>query len=348
MHRRNVLTLTLAAGVIAALAAPAASARDFTIASWGGNYQDAQREVYFAPFAASQGNITILEDTYLGGLAEIKSMVDAGNVTWDVVMVERNDLMVGCDEGLFEKLDWPAVGGEENMIPKAVHPCGAGSIVVNTGISYNADKVTETPKNWADFWNVEKWPGKRGLRAGPKMNLEFALLADGVALEEIYEVLGTPEGVERAFAKLDELKPHIQFWEGGAQPIEWLVAGDVALTASYNGRITAAQKEGKNLQFVWEQSLYGIDSWAVISGSPNRDLGMAFIKFANTAEAQAKFPELIPYGTTNKHAAALISPEVLSAIPAGDNMTQAFFGDEEFWADNVDELTVRWNNWVAK
>lgn len=342
-----MLAVAAAAGALAILSAPVA-ARDFTIASWGGNYQDAQREVYFKPFAESQGGITILEDTYLGGLAEIKSMVDAGNVTWDVVMVERNDLIVGCDEGLFEKIDWPSVGGEESMIPEAAHPCGAGSIVVSTGIAYNADKVAEAPKNWADFWNVEKWPGKRGLRAGPKMNLEFALLSDGVSRDELYDVLSTPEGVDRAFAKLDELKPYIQFWEGGAQPIEWLVAGDVVLTASYNGRITAAQKEGKNLRFVWTDSLYGMDSWAVISGSPHTELGMAFIKFANQPEVQAKFPELIPYGTTNKAAAALIAPEVLKDIPAGDNLAEAFFGDEEFWADHVDELTVRWNNWVAK
>lgn len=333
----------------AVLAMPVlAQARDFTIASWGGNYQDAQREVYFTPFAKANGDIKVLEETYLGGLAQIKSMVETGNVTWDVLMIERSDLIVGCDEGLLEELDWDAIGGKDQLIPQAVHPCGAGNVVVSTGFAYDPERVKEPPQNYADFWNVEKWPGKRGLRAMPKSTLELALMADGVPLDQVYEVLGTPEGLDRAFAKMDELKPHIQFWEAGAQPVEWLAAGDVVMSTAYNGRIALARKEGRNLTFVWNDNTYSMDSWAIVADSPNKELAMEFIKFANTAEPQIEFPLHIPYGPTNKEAVDKLDPAAAEMLPAGDNMKSALFIDEPFWADNVDRITQRWNAWIAK
>jgi len=341
---------SLIAGLgVTVLALPGlAQARDFTIASWGGNYQDAQRTVYFAPFAKSQGDIRILEETYLGGLAQIKAMVETGNVTWDVLMIERSDLIVGCDEGLLEELDWEAVGGEDQLVPQAVHPCGAGNVVISTGFAYDPSRVKEAPKDYADFWNVEKWPGKRGLRAIPKSTLELALIADGVPLEQVYEVLATPEGLDRAFAKLDEIKPHIQFWEAGAQPVEWLAAGDVVMSTAYNGRIALANAEGRDLAFVWADHTYSIDSWAIVADSPNKELAMEFIKFANTPEPQAEFPKHIPYGPTNKQAAEMLDPTVSEMLPAGANMERSLLIDEQFWADNVDRITERWNAWIAQ
>ena len=86
------------------------------------------------------------------------------------------------------------------------------------------------------------------MRKGARYNLEFALMADGVKTADVYKVLATKDGADRAFKKLTELKPNIQWWEAGAQPPQFLVAGDVVMTTAYNGRIDAAQREGKNLQ----------------------------------------------------------------------------------------------------
>lgn len=330
----------------AVLTVSAAQARDFTIAGWGGNYQDAQRAAYFDPFAKAQG-LKYIETTYLGGLAELKSMADTGNVVWDLVITDGSTLQLGCDEGLFEPLDWDAIGGQDQLLPEAIQPCGAGNVVIGNGFAYNHETFPDGPKNWADFFDIEKFPGKRGMNNSPLFNLEYALMADGVPPDQVYEVLSTPEGVDRAFAQLDELKGHLQFWDAGSQPVEWLAANNVAMSTAYNGRIILAAKEGKPLTFVWYNQIYNIDVWAIPANSPYKAQAMEFLKIANTAENQAKFSELMPYGPTNVEAIKLLPPEVIKNLPAGDNIKDALFFSDAFWIDHQDELNERWNNWAT-
>ncbi|MGI6247608.1 MAG: ABC transporter substrate-binding protein [Pseudochelatococcus sp.] len=343
---KHASAFLVAAGILTA-ATSAAQARDFTIAGWGGVYQDAQKEAYFKPFATDKG-LKLTETTYLGGLAELKAMADSGKATWDLVIVEGADLQIGCDEGLFEQIDWSAIPTKGQLNPNAVQDCGAGNVVIGNGLAYNADAFSTPPADWRDFFDTEKFPGKRGVRNSPRMNLEYALLADGVPPDQVYKVLATPEGVDRAFAQFDRIRNELQFWEAGSQPVEWLSAGNVALSTAYNGRIISAQAEGKPLQFVWKHHVYNIDSWAIPANSPYKDEALAFIGFVSNAEPQAKFSSLIPYGPTNNEAAGLIPADILVNIPAGNNTEEALFLSDAFWIDHGDELTERWNNWSTR
>ena len=212
-------------GALLALAAGPALGADLTVTSFGGAYQDAQRKVYFEPFKQATG-IDLVEDVWNGGVGAIRAKVEGGGQEWDVVQVEAEELVIGCEEGLYEPIDWDAVGGKEQFIDAAVNDCGVGAIVWSTVLAYDGDKITEDPpQSWADFLDTEKFPGKRGLRRHPKYTLEFALMADGVPPDQVYEVLRTPEGVDRAFAKLDEIKDDIIWWEAGAQPPQLLGLG---------------------------------------------------------------------------------------------------------------------------
>ena len=227
-----------------------------------------------------------------------------------------------------------------------------GGIVWSVALTYDGNKLTgdNVPKSWADFWDVEKFPGKRGLRKGAKYALEVALLADGVAPDELYDVLGTPEGVDRAFAKLDELRPNLIWWEAGAQPLSLLQTGEVVMTTAYNGRITGLNRtEGTNMQIVWPQSIYAVDSWSILKGAENKDAGMDFIAFASKPENQVKLPQYIAYGLPNKEAAAAVPPELAKDLPTSpENMANSIALDVDFWIDNSEELTERFNAWVAQ
>ncbi len=325
------------------------SARDLTIVSWGGNYQDAQREIYFEPYSKETGK-PILEESWDGGFGVLAAKFQAGSPNWDIVQVETEELALGCADGMYEPVDWSALGGEDKFIPSAVHECGVGAIVWTTGLSYDADKLTTPPTGWADFWDVEKFPGKRGLRRGPKYALEFALMADGVEPAKVYEVLATPEGVDRAFAKLDELKPHIVWWEAGAQPIQLLASGEVVMTSAYNGRLAGINRtEGKNFKIVWPGSIYAIDSWVVLKGSPNKEQAFDFIRFASLPENQSKLPEHIAYGLPNKAAGEMVPAELAAELPtAPANLEVAIPLDGDFWVDNIEALTTRFNAWLAQ
>jgi putative spermidine/putrescine transport system substrate-binding protein len=337
----------LAAVSAFALTAGAAAAADLTVTSFGGAMQDAHREVYFEPFKQATG-IDLVEDVWNGGVGAIRAKVEGGGQEWDVVQVEAEELVIGCEEGLYEPIDWDALGGRDKFIEAAVDDCGIGTIVWSTVLAYDADKITsDPPQSWADFWDTEKYPGKRGLRRHVKYTLEFALMADGVPPDQVYEVLRTEEGVDRAFAKLDEIKDDIIWWEAGAQAPQLLVAGEVIMTNAYNGRISAANEEGHNFKVVWPESIYAVDSWVVLANSPHKEAGFDFIAFASQPERQKNFPKSIPYGVTHKEAAAKIDPELLQDLPtAPENLEGAIELDTEFWVENVEPLTERFTAWA--
>lgn len=346
---RAVTTTVLVAAAAMLGLAVSAQARDLTVVSWGGNYQDAQRKIYFQPFAAKLG-ATVLDESWDGGYGVLQAKVKAGVPNWDAVQVEAEELELGCSDGIYEKLDWSKLGGKDGFIPAGVSDCGVGAIVWSTGLSYDGDKIKDAPKTWADFWDTAKYPGKRGLRKGAKYTLEFALMADGVPTTDVYKVLKTKEGVERAFKKLDALKPDIVWWEAGAQPLQLLSSGQVAMTSVYNGRISAINRtEGKHFGFVFPGSIYAVDSWVVLKGSPNKDAAMNFIAFASLAENQAKLPEYIAYGQPNIAAAKLVPEKYTAELPTTpDNLKQAIALDVGFWTDNSEELSKRFNAWLAR
>jgi len=347
IHRRSILKGALAAAALPA--APRAQGRDLTVVSWGGAYQDAQREVYFRPFQQAT-RIRLLEETWDGGIGVLRSRIASGANTWDVVQVESEELLIGAEEGLFEPIDWAAIGGRDAYIPQAVHDFGVGAILYSFVLAFDRARMANGPANWADFFDTRRFPGKRGLRKGPKTTLEIALMADGVPPDQVYATLSTPAGVDRAFRKLDSIKADIAWWERGSQPPQWLAAGEVAMTNAYNGRIAAANKtDGRNFAIVWTNNLYTLDSWVIMKGSPNRARALEFLKFVGRPDIQAGLPPRIPYGVTAKGANERLPADLLAQLPtAPQNLTGALQISDRFWLDNLDTLTQRFNTWVAR
>ncbi len=213
------------------------------------------------------------------------------------------------------------------------------------------------PATIADFFDLEKFPGKRGIRKSPKANLEMALMADGVAAGDVYDVLGTPEGVDRAFAKLDSIKSDVVWWEAGAQPPQLLADGEVAMTTAYNGRIfNAVAAEDKPFEIVWDGQVWDLDLWIIPKGAPNKDAALDFMAFSTDTQRLADQASWISYGPTRQSSAPLVASyatkpdlEMGPQMPtAPENFKNALQNDFEFWADNQDELNERFNAWLAK
>ncbi|HEY1385317.1 MAG TPA: ABC transporter substrate-binding protein [Dongiaceae bacterium] len=335
-----------------AAATPTAPAggKQLTIVSWGGAYQESQRKAYYEPYMAEKGT-KIVEEEYDGELGKIKAMVDAKQVTWDVVDVDLAHALAGCDQGLLEKLDYSKILDKSKFLPGTAYDCAVGTISYATIYAYDGDKIKDNPPTTiADFFDTTKWPGKRGLLKKPFGTLEAALMADGVAVADVYKVLGTPEGVDRAFKKLDTIKKDIVWWEAGAQPPELLAKGEVVMTAAWNGRIYNANKQdGKNFKIVWDGQLLDWDLWSIPAGTPNLDGAYDFLKFASDAKNMSQQSKYIAYGPTNVDAVPLIAPDVLKDLPvAPENMKNALPNDGQFWADNNEDLTKRFNAWLSQ
>jgi len=326
-----------------------AAADGLTITSWGGAYQTSQRKTYFEPFATSTGT-KITEEEYNGEIAKIRAMVEANSVTWDVVDVDTPTAQQGCDEGIFEKLDYAKIQPKDKYIDGAATECAVANMVYSTVIAYDGDKLKEGPAGPADFFDTAKFPGKRAMWKNPSGNLEFALMADGVPADQVYAMLATPEGVDRAFKKLDTIKKDVVWWEAGAQPPQLLASGEVVMTTVWNGRIYDANKnEGKHFKIVWDGQIQDFDMWAVPKGAKKADLIYKFLAFANDPSVMANQSKFISYGPTLKDAIPHIAPDILKDLPtAPENSKNVLVLNTAFWGDNGEELRKRFNTWIAQ
>lgn len=339
----------IAASLAAMMLAGGAEATELRIVSWGGAVSDAYRAAMWEPFAKESG-VKLVEDIYSGEFGKIKSQVEAGNLQWDIADPEWPEVEQGCREGLFEKIDVTQFDTGD-LIKDAVSECGVMTILGGTVLAYNSDKIGDPPKSWADFWNVEKYPGKRGMRRAITETLPMALMADGVPNAEIYKVLATKEGQDRAFKKLDELKPHIVWWTSGTEQIQGLLTGEYDLAMAWNGRISTANKEeGSKLAIAWEagQVLNG-DRWVILKGSPNKQQAIDFIKFALKPEPQAEFMRRIPYGQVNQKAYPLLSEAEKKDLPTTEeHLKSALLVDPAFYLEHREALTERFEKWVTE
>ena len=336
---------------------------DVTVMSWGGAYGEAQTEAHVKPWAAATGNAAIMVDSDNPAPA-IKAMVEAGNVTVDVASVEYADAIRLCDEGVLEPIDAASLpaGADgtpatDDFLAGAVTECGVSTDIWSNVYAYDTTKFADAaPTTAADFFDLAKFPGKRGLKKGAKAVLEFALLADGVPAAEVYATLGTPEGVDRAFAKLDTIKAETVWWEAGAQPPQLLADGEVVMATAYNGRIfAAAVGEGKPFQIVWDGQIYENEMYVVPKGAPNKDLALEFIKYATSTEGLRAQATQISYGPARKSAMleelvykdgkTVMAPHLPTAP---ENLTNALETSSAFWVDHDAELNERFQAWLAQ
>jgi len=346
------------AGVAVGIGASApALAQSLTVVSWGGAYTNSQVKAYHEPWE-KKTNIKINSEDYNGGLAQVKAQVESGNVTWDLVDVELSDAVRGCDEGLFVSID-PAIlpsapdgtPAMDDFVKGTVTECAVGQIVWSTVYAYDSSKFPGAkPKTIADFFDTKRFPGKRGLRKNPKVNLEFALMADGVPPDEVYAVLETDEGKDRAFKKLDSIKDSAVWWEAGAQPPQLLADGEVAMTTAYNGRLfNAIVNEKKPFVIVWDGQVWDLDMWVIPKGTRNLNTALEFVAFSTDTVRNWDQSNYISYGPVRKSAQALLSPEMAPHMPtSAANFENAVQNDWQFWADNADELNERFNTWLAR
>lgn len=354
-------TTLAAAGLL--VASTAARADSLTIVSWGGAYSKSQIEAYHKPYAKKSG-LTVNSEDYNGGLAEVKAQVEAGNVTWDLVDLELSDVVLGCQEGLLEELPLDALPpspdgtpAAKDFLPGTLHECGVATIIWSTIYAYDKTKFKGAkPSTMADFFDVQKFPGKRTMRKGPKPNLEFALFADGVPASEIYDTLSTEEGIDRAFKMLDKIKDHVLWWEAGAQPPQMLADGEVVMATAYNGRIfNAVATEGKPFEIVWDGQVWDLDLWGIPKGSKNKAAAIEFIKFSTDTQRLADQAAWISYGPARASSIPLIGKHAEAGIDMGPHMPtapanfkNALQNDFEWWADHQDELNERFAAWLAK
>ncbi len=312
------------------------------VVTWGGELETALKKA--AAGFEEKNNCTIQWESATD-YAKLKSMVDAGDVQWDVVTCDADFVYRGGSQGLLEKMDYNVIS--KDGIEESCSEYGVPSYTWANVIAYNSSKYTaETaPQTWAEFWDTDKYPGERTFYKSPYETLEVALLADGVAKEDIY-----PIDVDRALKSLDKLKSKVStWWESGAQPQQMLSSGQVDLAEAWAGRITSAKAEGASVDVVMNEAVVVTDQWVVPKGSKHKDLAMKFLSFMTSAEAGKTFSENITYGPANQKAYDLLDSSIIDTLPSSPKYKdQVLTYDAKYWAENYDSVNEKFQAWLLE
>ncbi len=293
-----------------------------TVVSWGGSYGKAQDAALFTDASKNSG-IAINRESG-ASMSKVMLQVESGAVTWDLVVSGSGGCAAAAAKGALEKIDFNIVDVSD-FLPNTYTDYCIGSDVFSTVFAWNTDKYGEpgtpgAPNSWADFWDVEKYPGTRSIRLNNVDGvLEPAVMAMGVPPEKVYEFLSSEGGIEKAIDKIRELKPHISvFWKSGAMQAQLMKDQEVDMITGWNGRFDNARKDGAVVGYTFNQALRDYDGFGIPKGAPHKDLAMKFLAEVSKPQYQANLPFHITYGPTNGKAYEITTApkELLEALPS--------------------------------
>ncbi len=347
--------------------ADAHMADSMTIVSWGGAYSASQQGAYHDPYIANTGITIINDESSSEAVAKLRAMNEAGNVTWDLVDVEAADAIRLCDEGLALEIDHDemlAAGADgstasDDFGDSIISDCFIPQIVFSTTVGYRIDMVGDTPPTEiCAIFDTDTYPGKRALAKKPLANVEWALLCDGVAKADIYEVLATEEGQAQAFAKLDTIKDDVIWWSAGAETPQLLADGEVVMGSTFNGRLfSAIAEQDQPIGMLWDAQMLDYDGWIVPAGLSDDRLArvMDYLTFATDTQRLADQAKYISYGPARASSAPLVGDHGELGIPMAEHMPtdpanskNVFVTQYEFWADYRDDLDAKFQAWLAQ
>ena len=345
-----------------------AVAQDMTMVSWGGAYQTSQIRAYAEPYMAANPGVNIIWDESSNeAVAKLRAMNEAGNITWDLVDVVASDAIRLCDEGLALEIDAdndlaPAPDGtpaSEDFGDLMVSDCFIPQIVYSTTFGYRTDLVGDTPPtDICAVFDLEAYPGKRSLEKRPINNMEWALLCDGVAKGDVYDVLATDEGQDQALAKLATIKDSVVWWSAGADTPQLLADGEVIMGSTYNGRLFSVIEEQKQpVAMLWDAQVFDLDGWIIPAGLSDERLAEVkkFLRYATDTQRLADQAKYISYGPARASSAPLVGThadlgiEMAPHMPTDpNNAKNTFLYNYEFWADYRDDIDAKFQAWLAQ
>ena len=356
MDGKRWRAISMSGGLLAALAVTAATARaeeTLRVLSYGGAYQEAQRKAEFDPFEKATG-IKIADSSWFGEIGKIRAMVEAHNVNVDVILGDVADAITGCNESFLEPLPSGAFGDPADYLTGNLPDCAVSVELVSIIYAYNGDKIPAAwgaarPETIADLFDTKKFPGKRAFSVRVLGGLiEKVLLGDGVPPGQIYDVLGSKAGLDRVFAKLDAMRDDIIFYTSNAQPSQLLASGEVVMAQSSNGRIHAANADGKqHFVPVWDGQVYYPDVWFVPKGG-NKELAVKFLKFVTEPQIMAALTNYIPYPPARRSALPLVAEAMRPHVGTSHDLSRGVASNMVWWADHSADINERLQTWLAK
>lgn len=344
--RRGLLAATAGAMLVAPWVRRARAAGEVIVRTPGGAYDDVMRRHVYEPFTRETGiTVTPVAAT----VAKLLAMFRANNVELDLIDTGDGPLVTLEKMGALAPIAYDAWRWTrpEDVTPEVRKSHRVGNFVYSTVLAYNKEVFPDGrhPKDWAEFWNAERFPGPRMLAdmATGQPDLEFALLADGVAKDNIY-----PLDVDRALRSLSRIRPHIRkFWDTGALSAQMLSDKEVVLGSIWNGRLQTIIDRGAPLAYTWNGNMIQVQALGVFKGARNGEAAQRLIDFMMQPQVQAGYSRDLMYGPTNAKAFDLLSAEQRERMPGSPQSRAAgFYRDITWWEENRDRVNRQWSRWI--
>jgi putative spermidine/putrescine transport system substrate-binding protein len=317
-----------------------AADKTITVTSWGGDYHARVQKVFADPFTAETGIKVVLVDN--GDMAKVKAQVMTKSVQWDVIDAPAAFATSGAKDQLWEKLD-PSLVNMKGLV-KGASAEYMPLYLYSGGILWDSKRTPDGkhPVDFAGFFDVKQFPGRRCMRSLAYETLEAALVADGVAPSALY-----PLDVDRAFRVLDKLKPHVSRWAASTpEQVSAVAQNEADFSYSYYNRVQSLQASGSPLAFSFEQTNNSLDYLAIPKGSKNKEAAMQFIAFClredrQTAWARSGF--YMPNSMASLNAIkASGDSKFLPDLTNGKNVII----NAEWWGDNYTAVQNRYSEWM--
>jgi putative spermidine/putrescine transport system substrate-binding protein len=333
-RRFTQLAAMVLAGVPFALrAGPArADGGQLVFVNWGGDAMKAYDQAYGAPFLKETG-VTVKQDGTGPTEGGITAQFKSGKPTWDIVDADPFSAISLGKQGMIEPIDYKIVD-KSKFRPGFGWDYAASTYFFSYVIAYDASKFGDkVPTGMADFFDVQKFPGKRSLYKWGAGMWEAALLADGVAPEKLY-----PLDLKRAHDKIAAFKDNIvSYWGGGAESQQVLLSGDASMALIWSTRASILEQDSNGqIKFIWDQGLISPGAMAVIKNNPGgKDTAMKFIASAQDPQKQLVMFNMLGQGPANPAADALIPDDKKRINPVDPaNITKQVALDMNWYADN--------------
>jgi putative spermidine/putrescine transport system substrate-binding protein len=355
LGRRDFLRALASAAASSALLAPlaalasrpaAAQQQPVTYFTYGGAWKQAINGAFFEPFTKKTGIPVQFQEPY--SFAKLRAMHEAKAQQIDVCGVNGMDVFIAGRIKMVTPIDWSVVDKSVLHPQQLQHENVIGCSSQSMNLCYSKKKWpgAERPSSWADFWNVEKFPGRRSLRRDALWTMEAAAKADGIKDDAFY-----PLDVDRVFRSLDRIKPHIKtWWSDNSQSQQLMEQDEVDLIYMTNGRATQSILDHKaSFEMVWNEAIYAgpAEGWIVLAGCPNPKGGMKVLDFVGRPEYQAVFARLLYYAPQNPKAIDLLAPALAKLMPSHpDNEKVAHLINYRWWADNHARVHRRFEQWL--
>jgi putative spermidine/putrescine transport system substrate-binding protein len=349
LTRRQFLTTATGAGA-AALAGPliltpgkAQASAVVRVADDGGTLSKARERLFFKPFMERTG---IEVQVYVGqhDLAKMKAMIQTDNLEYDIVLASGSIAAAATKSGLLAEIDKTKMDLSNYMIEEWNQPTWIAWQYYTAGLTYNTKNITpeKVPGSWAEYWDTEKFPGRRGFRTSPYETLEQALLADGIAIPDLY-----PVDLDRAFTSLDKIKDNVNVWVAEtSQTVQLLQQNELDFCVSYSGRVEQARANGVPIAFAYDYAISSPTAIWVMKGTPNYDASLKIMQWFLTGEpGVAWFTEFPGNGPTDRKTFEALAEEIKAKLPKFDNPSSVWV-DVNWWADNFETATVRYKTWL--